>query len=121
MGRLVIVSNRVGSSLKGNEGGLATAMLAAFDHREVIWFGWSGEVTDEPSGPTRIQREGRLTRIRAIVPEAELYRYATTLHSITHGRGTFHLEHHGYSEAPPDVAAKVASENKRDGKENGEE
>jgi elongation factor G len=65
--------------------------------------------------------EGRLTRIRAIVPEAELYRYATTLHSITHGRGTFHLEHHGYSEAPPDVAAKVASENKRDGKENGEE
>jgi trehalose 6-phosphate synthase len=63
MGRLVIASNRVGSSLKGNEGGLATAMLAAFDRREVIWFGWSGEVTDEPSGPTRVQREGRLTRM----------------------------------------------------------
>ena len=63
MGRLVIVSNRVGSSLKGNEGGLATAMLAAFDRREVIWFGWSGEVTDEPSGPTRMHREGRLTRM----------------------------------------------------------
>jgi elongation factor G len=31
--------------------------------------------------------EGRLTRIKAIVPEAELYKYATTLHSITHGRG----------------------------------
>jgi trehalose 6-phosphate synthase len=63
MGRLVIVSNRVGSSLKGNEGGLATAMLAAFDQREVIWFGWSGEVTDEPSGATRVHREGRLTRM----------------------------------------------------------
>src|SRR6516164_7379035 len=63
MGRLVIVSNRVGSSLKGNEGGLATAMLAAFDQREVIWLGWSGEVTDEPSGPTRVHREGRLTRM----------------------------------------------------------
>jgi trehalose 6-phosphate synthase len=63
MGRLVIVSNRVGSSLKGNEGGLATAMLAAFDRREVIWFGWSGEITDEPSGPTRMHREGRLTRM----------------------------------------------------------
>ena len=63
MGRLVIVSNRVGSSLKGNEGGLATAMLAAFDRREVIWFGWSGEVTDEPPGPTRMRREGRLTRM----------------------------------------------------------
>ena len=65
--------------------------------------------------------EGRLTRIKAIVPEAELYKYATTLHSITHGRGTFHLEHHGYAEAPPEVSAKVASENKRDGKENGDE
>jgi trehalose 6-phosphate synthase len=63
MGRLIIVSNRVGSSLKGNEGGLATAMLAAFDQREVIWFGWSGEITDEPSGPTRVHREGRLTRM----------------------------------------------------------
>src|ERR1700756_1721428 len=63
MGRLVIVSNRVGSSLKGNEGGLATAMLAAFDLREVIWFGWSGEVTAEPSGATRVHREGRLTRM----------------------------------------------------------
>ena len=65
--------------------------------------------------------EGRLTRIKAIVPEAELYKYATTLHSITHGRGTFHLDHHGYAEAPPDISAKVAAENKRDGKENGDE
>src|SRR6516225_366507 len=63
MGRLVIVSNRVGSSLRGNEGGLATAMVAAFDPREVIWFGWSGEVTDEPAGPTRVYRERRLTRM----------------------------------------------------------
>jgi len=63
MGRLVIVSNRVGSSLKGNEGGLATAMLAAFDQRQVIWLGWSGQVTDEPPGPTRVHREGRLTRM----------------------------------------------------------
>jgi len=60
---------------------------------------------------------GRLTRIRAIVPEAEMYKYATTLHSITHGRGTFHLEHHGYAEAPPEVTAKVAAEHKKDDKE----
>jgi len=61
--------------------------------------------------------EGRLTRIRAIVPEAEMYKYATTLHSITHGRGTFHLEHHGYAEAPPEITAKVAAEQKKDEKE----
>jgi elongation factor G len=55
-------------------------------------------------------QDDRLTRIRAIVPEAEMYKYATTLHSITHGRGTFHQEHHGYAEAPPEVTAKVAAE-----------
>jgi elongation factor G len=58
-------------------------------------------------------QDGRLTRIKAVVPEAEMYKYATTLHSITHGRGTFHLEHHGYAEAPPDVTAKVAAEHKK--------
>src|SRR6201987_1864203 len=63
MGRLVIASNRVGSSLKGNEGGLATPILAAFGQRAVVWFGWSGEITDEPPGPTRVHREGRLTRM----------------------------------------------------------
>ncbi len=56
---------------------------------------------------------GRLTKVRAILPEAELYRYSTTLHSITHGRGTYHQEFHAYAEAPPDVATKVATENKQ--------
>lgn len=63
------------------------------------------------------EQVGRLTKVRAIVPEAELYRYSTTLYSITHGRGTYHQEHHGYAEAPPDVAAKVAAENAKAGEE----
>jgi trehalose 6-phosphate synthase len=75
MGRLVIVSNRVGSSLKGNEGGLATAMLAAFDRREVVWLGWSGEVTDGPPGPTRVHREGRLTRMLVDLERADYEGY----------------------------------------------
>ena len=58
--------------------------------------------------------DGRLTKVRAIVPEAELYKYSTTLHSITHGRGTHRQKHHGYAEAPPEVAAKVAVENQRE-------
>ena len=61
--------------------------------------------------------DGRLTVIRAIVPEAEMYKYATTLHSITHGRGTFHEQFHGYAEAPPEVTAKVAAEHKKEDKE----
>ena len=58
--------------------------------------------------------DGRLTRVRAIVPEAELYKYSTTLHSITHGRGTHRQKFHSYAEAPPDVASKVAAENQKE-------
>jgi elongation factor G len=61
--------------------------------------------------------DGRLTKVKAIVPEAELYKYATTLHSITHGRGTYHQEFHGYAEAPAEVTTKVAAENSREGQE----
>ncbi len=60
------------------------------------------------------ERDGRLTKVRAILPEAELYRYSTTLHSITHGRGTHRQKFHGYAEAPPEVAAKVAAENEKE-------
>jgi elongation factor G len=56
---------------------------------------------------------GRLTKITALVPQAELYKYSTALHSMTHGRGTHHERFHGYAEAPPDVAARVAAENKK--------
>jgi len=58
--------------------------------------------------------DGRLTKVRAIVPEAELYKYSTTLHSITHGRGTHRQKPHGYAEAPPDVATRVAEENHKE-------
>jgi len=58
--------------------------------------------------------DGRLTKVRSIVPESELYRYATTLYSLTHGRGTYRHTFHGYVEAPPDVVARVAAEHKEE-------
>ena len=65
------------------------------------------------------EADGRLTKVRAIVPEAELYRYSTTLHSITHGRGTYRQHFHSYAEAPPEVTAKVAAENEKAKSEEG--
>lgn len=60
------------------------------------------------------EQDGRLTKIRAIVPEAEMYKYSTTLHSLTHGRGTHRQKFRGYAEAPPEVAARVAEESQRE-------
>ena len=61
--------------------------------------------------------DGRLLKVLAIIPEAELYRYSTTLHSITHGRGTYRQSFRGYAEAPPEVAAKVAEDSAKEKEE----
>jgi elongation factor G len=65
--------------------------------------------------------DGRLVRLRAVVPEAELYKYSTQLHSITHGRGTHTAKFRTYAEVPPDVAQKVIDEYKKEKKEEKEE
>jgi elongation factor G len=59
-------------------------------------------------------KDGRLTKVKAFVPEAELDRYATTLHSLTHGRGTYRMKFHVYQDAPPDVTAKVTEGRKKE-------
>ncbi len=51
--------------------------------------------------------EGRKTRIRAMVPQAELYKYATTLRSLTQGRAFHSRKYSGYEEVPSHVAEKI--------------
>jgi len=60
---------------------------------------------------------GRITRLKAVVPEAEMYKYATQLQSITHGRATYHAKFKQYAEVPGDVAAKVTEEYLKNRKE----
>ena len=53
MSRLVAVSNRISIPRKGAApGGLAVGVLAAMQARGGLWFGWSGEVIDEPPSNT---------------------------------------------------------------------
>jgi elongation factor G len=54
--------------------------------------------------------DGGGTMVRAIVPQGELHLYATDLHSLTHGRGTFTRRFHGYEQMPHDAAQKVIDE-----------
>ena len=58
--------------------------------------------------------DGRHVKVKAHVPEAELDRYATTLHSLTHGRGTYRQKFHVYQEVPPEAAHKVAETRKKE-------
>ena len=58
--------------------------------------------------------DGKQVKVKALVPEAELDRYATTLHSITHGRGTYRQKFHLYQEVPTEAAHKVAEMRKKE-------
>ncbi|MGH8142129.1 MAG: alpha,alpha-trehalose-phosphate synthase, partial [Steroidobacteraceae bacterium] len=60
MARLVTISNRVflpkGPSVSG---GLAVGVLAAMRARGGLWFGWNGEINEEPAGePDVVIRDG---------------------------------------------------------------
>jgi elongation factor G len=58
--------------------------------------------------------DGKMTKVRVVVPEAEMYKYSTQLHSMTHGRGTHRRQFHSYQEVPPDIAAKVVEEHQKE-------
>ncbi|HEV8304648.1 MAG TPA: elongation factor G, partial [Gemmatimonadales bacterium] len=73
-----------------------------------------GDISSRRGQILGTQKEGRLTSVRALVPEAELDKYATTLHSLTHGRGTYRQKFHTYEQAPPEVAAKVTEARKKE-------
>jgi elongation factor G len=44
------------------------------------------------------------------VPLAELYKYSTSLRSLTQGKGLHDREFHGYEPVPSDVTQKVIEE-----------
>ena len=54
--------------------------------------------------------EAKMQLLEAEVPMAEMGDFATTLRSVTAGRGYFSLEFARYERAPQDVAAKVIAE-----------
>ncbi|HEX7858396.1 MAG TPA: trehalose-6-phosphate synthase [Sphingobium sp.] len=59
MSRLIIISNRVSPATGeggGNQGGLAVALSTALRESNGIWFGWSGEETENFTGAINFQR-----------------------------------------------------------------
>ena len=50
---------------------------------------------------------GNIKAIKAEVPLAEMFGYATTLRSLSQGRATYSMEFKHYTEAPKNVAEAV--------------
>jgi elongation factor G len=57
------------------------------------------------------------TRVRAVVPQAELHLYASALQSMTHGRARLRREFRGYEEMPGEAAQRVIQETVQESQE----
>jgi elongation factor G len=57
-----------------------------------------------------MDRKGQSQVIKAVVPMAEILKYAPDLRSITSGRGSFETHFSHYEEAPPPIAEKIIKE-----------
>jgi len=61
-----------------------------------------------------METAGKYQKIKARVPLAEMYRYSTTLRSLTQGRGTFISEFVGYELVPQNVQEELIKQNKEE-------
>ncbi len=72
-----------------------------------------GDMTSRRGRVLGMEAQGKWQKINAQVPLAELYKYSTTLRSLTQGRGYYTLEFSHYEDVPKDIAEKIIAESQR--------
>jgi len=79
MSRLIVISNRVAAPKPegegGAQGGLAVALSAALREYRGLWFGWSGNKTEEFSGHIDFQRHDGVTSATIDLEEQDVEEY----------------------------------------------
>jgi len=77
MSRLIVISNRVTAHAgpSGAQGGLWVALGAALRQYRGIWFGWSGEQTEEFTGHIDLQRHDGVTTATIDLEEQDIEEY----------------------------------------------
>jgi len=74
--RLVCVSNRISLPRRSAPpGGLAVGVLAALQHTGGLWFGWSGETSEEPSAEPELLVRGNIRFATIDLQPAEFEAY----------------------------------------------
>jgi elongation factor G len=69
-----------------------------------------GQITSKRGHVLGMDSNNGMQQLRAQVPQAEMFHYATELRSITQGRGRFSWKLDHYAEVPHNVAEKVIAE-----------
>ena len=57
-----------------------------------------------------METDGHYQNVKAMMPEAELYKYSTHLRSLTQGRASHRTKFSHYEEIPREIAEKVVSQ-----------
>ena len=68
-----------------------------------------GDLSSKRGKILGMETEGHYQRIKALVPQSEMYKYATHLRAITQGRGTYRMKFDHYEEVPRDAADKIVA------------
>ena len=76
-----------------------------------------GDISSRRGKIMGMDSDGRFQVINAQIPLAELYRYSTTLRSITAGRGIHKRKFSHYEETPADITQKVIENAKKEKEE----
>lgn len=76
-----------------------------------------GDISGRRGKIMGMDSEGKFQIINAKVPLSELYKYSTTLRSITAGRGIHNRSFASYEEVPSEIADKIIDKAKKDREE----
>jgi len=69
-----------------------------------------GDISSRRGKILGMDSDGRFQKIKANVPLAELYKYSSTLRSLTQGRGNYKRKFAYYEEVPKEVEQKIIDE-----------
>jgi elongation factor G len=76
--------------------------------------GVTGDLSGKRGRVMGMEPAGIFQEVKALVPQAEIFRFASDLRSMTGGKGSFEVRFSHYEEAPPDVAQKVIAAAKKE-------
>jgi len=69
-----------------------------------------GDISSRRGKIMGMEADGGFEKIKAKIPLAELYKYSTSLRSLTQGRGYHIREFSHYEEVPKEIADKIIKE-----------
>ncbi len=73
-----------------------------------------GDLNSRRGKISSMEQVGKLKKIKALVPKAEMYKYSTQLKTMTQGRGLFSQKFSFYEEVPRELQDKIVKEIKKE-------